>query len=214
MMDLSIVQKIVVYIIPIIFAITLHEAAHAYMAKKYGDNTAQILGRLSLNPLHHIDIVGTIIVPLFGIMFGGVIFGWAKPVPINYLRLKNLRRDTFWIAFAGPMTNLAQALIWALIFKATYHLNNAYFGTPLNMMSQAGIGINVSLMLLNLLPILPLDGGRMLASVLPLRLAFRYMKLEPYGFWILLALLFVGGLAFIIRPLYLIIVEFIFTLIQ
>jgi Zn-dependent protease len=214
MFNLSVIQKIAIYIIPIIFAVTLHEAAHAYMAKKYGDNTAQLLGRLSLNPLHHIDILGTIIVPLFGIILGGVIFGWAKPVPINYFRLKNIRRDSFWISFAGPLTNLAQALIWALVFKFTYQIHNAYFGMPLNMMAQAGIGINISLMLLNLLPILPLDGGRMLASVLPPHLAISYIRLEPYGMWILFGLLLIGGLTFIISPLYMLIVQFIFTLIQ
>lgn len=213
-MDLSAIQKIAVYVIPIIFAITLHEAAHAYMATKYGDNTAQILGRLSLNPIRHIDLIGTVIVPLLGIVLGGVIFGWAKPVPINYLRLKNIRWDPFWIAFAGPLINFGQALIWALLLKLTYMFNSVYFGIPLSLMAQAGIAINISLMLLNLLPILPLDGGRMLMSLLPARTAYYYVRSEPYGMWILLFLLLTGGLSFIIKPLYALLVNNILTLIQ
>ncbi|MBY0380019.1 MAG: site-2 protease family protein [Burkholderiales bacterium] len=213
MYSLSIVQKIAVYIIPLIFAITLHEASHAYMAKKYGDNTAQLLGRLSLNPLNHIDILGTIIFPLLSIAIGGLIFGWAKPVPINFYKLHRPKQDIFWVALAGPISNFAQALLWALILKLSFMLNN-YFGTPFSMMAQAGIAINLSLMLLNLLPILPLDGGRMLYSLLPLKQANEYAKIEPYGMWILIVLLMVGGVSFIIQPLFMTLFNFILSLIK
>jgi Zn-dependent protease len=213
MLSLSVIQKIAVYVIPMIFAITLHEAAHAYVATKYGDKTAYLLGRLSLNPLRHIDPVGTIFFPLIGIVLGGFIFGWAKPVPINFSSLHNPKRNLFWIAVAGPVANLVQALIWGLILKLSLYLGG-YFGMPLGLMAQAGIAINISLMLLNLIPILPLDGGRMLYSVLPDELASRYARIEPYGMWILIILLLVGGLTFIIQPLYMIIVNTILTLIQ
>ncbi|MFN8769933.1 MAG: site-2 protease family protein [Neisseriaceae bacterium] len=213
MMSLSLVQKIAVYIVPLIFAITLHEAAHAYMAKKYGDNTAQLLGRLSLNPLHHIDPLGTILFPLLGIMIGGFIFGWAKPVPINFFKLDNPKRNILWIALAGPAANLVQALIWALLLKLSFILDN-YFGTPLSLMAQAGIAINVSLMIINLLPILPLDGGRIFYSLLPIKQANAYAKIEPYGMWILIFLLLIGGLTYIIQPLYTTLINFIFSLIN
>lgn len=212
-MSLSLVQKIAVYIVPLIFAITLHEAAHAYMAKKYGDNTAQLLGRLSLNPLHHIDPLGTILFPLLGIMIGGFIFGWAKPVPINFFKLDNPKRNILWIALAGPAANLVQALIWALLLKLSFILDN-YFGTPLSLMAQAGIAINVSLMIINLLPILPLDGGRIFYSLLPIKQANAYAKIEPYGMWILIFLLLIGGLTYIIQPLYTTLINFIFSLIN
>ena len=213
MYSLSVVQKIAVYIIPLILAITLHEASHAYMAKKYGDNTAQLMGRLSLNPLNHIDILGTIIFPLFSIAIGGFIFGWAKPVPINLYKLHKPKQDIFWVALAGPISNFAQALLWALILKLSFMLDS-YFGTPLGMMAQAGIAINLSLMLLNLLPILPLDGGRMLYSILPVKQANAYAKIEPYGMWILIILLMVGGLSFILQPLFMTLMNLILSLIQ
>lgn len=213
MLSLSIIQKIAIYILPMIFAITLHEAAHAYIASKYGDDTARMLGRLSLNPIRHIDPVGTVLFPLIGIAFGGFIFGWAKPVPINFARLHHPKQNLFWIASAGPASNLVQALIWGLIFKLSLYVSG-YFGMPLGLMAQAGIMINISLMLLNLIPILPLDGGRMLFSVLPNDMANKYAKIEPYGMWILIILLLVGGLSFLIQPLFMIIVNAIFTLIQ
>ena len=214
MINLSDVQKVAVYVLPLIFAITLHEAAHAYMAKKYGDDTAEFLGRLSLNPLRHIDLIGTVVFPLISILFGGFIFGWAKPVPINFARFHNPKRDSFFVAFAGPLSNFAQALVWALILKLSgYFGTYTYVAVPLSLMAQAGIMINVSLMLLNLLPLLPLDGGRMLFALLPPRAAMVFARIEPYGIWILILLMLVGGLSYIIYPLYRLIVGFIYILI-
>lgn len=212
MSDDTIIQQIAIYILPIIFAVTIHEASHAFMSHKYGDDTAKRLGRLSMNPIRHIDLIGTIVFPLLGVLMGGFIFGWAKPVPINYARLQNPRRNLFWIAFAGPLSNFIMALIWALCFKLSGMLN-PYFGTPLNLMSQAGIAVNISLMILNLIPILPLDGGRMLFSILPEKQAIMYSKVERYGMWILIVLLLIGGLDYVIKPLYLTIVNAILLLI-
>lgn len=213
MNSLSIIQKVSVYIIPLIFAITLHESAHAYVAYKHGDPTAKLLGRLSVNPLHHIDLLGTILFPLIGIILGGFIFGWAKPVPINFGKLHNPKRDLFWVALAGPLANFAMALIWALLLKLSVYLDT-YFGTPVSLMAQAGISINISLMILNLLPILPLDGGRIVFSLLPNQQATTFAKAEPYGMWILIFLLLVGGLTYIIQPIYSVIVHLILSLIQ
>lgn len=206
MNNLTLVQTIAVYILPLIFAITIHEAAHAYMANKYGDNTAKQLGRLSLNPLNHIDPLGTVVFPLISIVLGtmaggaGIIFGWAKPVPINFGRLNNPKKDLLWVALAGPLSNLAMALIWALIFKLSIY-TTSYIGTPLNLMAQAGISINISLMVLNLLPILPLDGGRIVFSLLPNREAMKYANTERYGMIIVLALLLLGILNTILIPI-------------
>ncbi len=219
MNNLSIVQTVAVYIIPLIFAITLHEAAHAFVAQKYGDNTAKLLGRLSLNPLHHIDPFGTVVFPLISIILGamsggaGFIFGWAKPVPINFAKLKSPKKDLLWIALAGPLSNLAMALIWGLLLKAAMYFDS-YFGVPLSLMAQAGVSINVSLLILNLLPILPLDGGRVLFSLLPAKQAEQYAQTERYGMWILIALLLLGGLNYIMQPLYSLIVGGIFTLLR
>lgn len=218
MNNLSVVQTVAVYILPLIFAITVHEAAHAYAANRFGDNTANLYGRLSLNPMNHIDPIGTVVFPLISIVMGsmmggaGLIFGWAKPVPINFGKLRNPKRDIFWVASAGPLSNLVMAVIWALAMKGTTYLPGSYFSTPLFMMGQAGVGINISLMILNMLPILPLDGGRMVFSLLPKTQAMKYAQTERYGMWIILILLMIGGLNFIIQPLYNFFVNILFKL--
>lgn len=199
MEELNLIQKISVYALPVLFAITLHEAAHAYAAKYWGDNTAYNLGRVSLNPLRHIDPVGTILLPLLCVAVGGFLFGWAKPVPVRFGNLRNVRAGMRWVAAAGPLANFAMAVMWVLLFKLAVVMNNGY-SEPLALMSQAGIGINVVLMVLNLMPLLPLDGGRIVESLLPAGLAYKYSRLEPYGMWILLALVFTGLLSPILRP--------------
>ena len=199
MFEYSLIQKIAIYALPVLLAITLHEAAHAYVAKRYGDATAFMMGRMTLNPLRHIDQVGTILIPLLALFLGGFIFGWAKPVPVNFSNLRHPKRDMRYVAVAGPLANLAMAIGWVLLFKLSGTLGG-YFGTPLALMCQAGVMINVSLMVLNLLPIPPLDGGRILVSLLPQRQAYSVSRIEPYGMWILIALIFTGLLTTIMRP--------------
>ena len=186
--------------IPIIFAITLHEAAHGYVARYFGDPTAYQLGRVSLNPVRHIDLVGTILVPALTLWFGGILFGWAKPVPVDYGRLRHPRSDMRWVALAGPGINLLMAFGWALLLKLGLSTNN-YYSVPLEEMSRIGISINLMLMAINLVPILPLDGGRVLFSLLPPEAAQSYGRTEPYGLPILLLLLVTGWLGDIIMPL-------------
>jgi len=201
------VQTIAIYALPVLLAITLHEAAHGYVARHFGDLTAYAQGRVSLNPARHIDLVGTIIVPVLILVLSklaggaGLLFGWAKPVPVNYSALRRPRQHMMWVAAAGPSANLAMALAWAAIFKAVDVLPANYFTQPMLLMGKAGIEVNVVLMLLNLLPILPLDGGRIVASLLPSRLAWRYAKLEPWGLPILLLLLFTSALGVILAPM-------------
>jgi Zn-dependent protease len=193
----DLIQTIAIYAIPVVFAITLHEAAHGYVARHFGDRTAFMLGRISLNPLRHIDAVGTVIVPLLILvtskLFGGagILFGWAKPVPVNFHALRHPKRDMLWVAAAGPAANLAMALGWALVLKAALVLPKGDYFLPLSLMAEAGVTVNIVLMVLNLLPILPLDGGRIAVSLLPDRLALGYARLEPFGFPILLALIFI-----------------------
>ena len=195
-MEFNLVQTIAIYALPVIFAITLHEAAHGYVARHFGDKTAFMLGRISLNPMRHIDWVGTIAVPLFILvaskLFGGpaALFGWAKPVPVNFHALRHPKRDMFWVAAAGPAANLVMAFCWALMMKAAQMLPHGAYSLPLGLMAEAGITVNIVLMVLNLLPILPLDGGRIAVSLLPDRLALPYARLEPFGFPILLLLIF------------------------
>ncbi|OGA17755.1 MAG: peptidase M50 [Betaproteobacteria bacterium RIFCSPLOWO2_02_FULL_66_14] len=207
-MDFSqLAQTLAIYSLPVLFAITLHEAAHGYVARHFGDLTAHAQGRISLNPARHIDPVGTIIVPLVILLAsklagsGGYLFGWAKPVPVNYSALRRPKQNMMWVAAAGPAANLAMALGWAAIIKAAGVLPLDFFAVPMRQMGIAGIEVNMVLMLLNLLPILPLDGGRILASVLPHRMAWQYAKLEPWGFPILLLLLFTGYLGVILGPM-------------
>ena len=203
----QLVQTVAIYALPVLLAITLHEAAHGYVARHFGDMTAYAQGRISLNPARHIDLVGTIIVSVAILALtklaggAGMLFGWAKPVPVNYSALRRPRQHMLWVAAAGPGANLAMALAWAAVFKAADVLPANYFTQPLLLMGRAGIEVNVILMLLNLLPILPLDGGRIVASLLPHRLAWRYAKLEPWGFPILLLLIFTSTLGVILAPM-------------
>ena len=203
----SIVQGIAIYALPVILAITMHEAAHGYVARHFGDFTAFNQGRISLNPSKHIDPVGTILVPasLFIIskmtMGAGFLFGWAKPVPVNFANLRHPKKDMLWVAAAGPGANLFMALIWALIIKLAMIMPMNDFTKPMILMGIAGIEINVILMVLNLLPLPPLDGGRMAVSLLPHRIANHFAKIEPYGFMILLVLLISGILGVIVWPL-------------
>ena len=205
-MDVNInqlIQTLAIYALPVLFAITLHEAAHGYVARHFGDMTAHAQGRISLNPLRHIDIIGTIVVPLVILVLssGKFLFGWAKPVPVNYSALRKPRQHMAWVAAAGPGANLAMALAWALALKLSMVIPAEFFATPLRLMSQAGIVVNLVFMFLNLLPILPLDGGRIVASLLPRRAAWRYAKLEPWGLPLLLLLLVTNVLSFVLQPL-------------
>lgn len=201
--DLAPLQKVVVWALPVLFAITVHEVAHGWAAKQFGDRTAMMLGRLTLNPVKHIDPVGTILVPGIMILFGtGMLFGWAKPVPVTWQNLHNPKRDMALVALAGPMANLLMAILWALVMKITLVLPGslAMVVRPLLYMGGAGISINLILMVLNLVPIPPLDGSRIVSSVLPDKVSWRYNQLEQYGLLILLILLATGLLQHIIGP--------------
>ncbi len=198
----ALIQTIAVAALPVIFAITLHEAAHGYAARHFGDPTAWLQGRISLNPLRHIDPVGTILIPIAILLFSGgdFLFGYAKPVPVDFGRLRHPKKDMLWVAAAGPGANLLMACLWALMFKLSWLLPQ-FFSTPLARMAEIGIIINCVLMVLNLLPLPPLDGGRIAVSLLPHRLAFKFAQLERWGFPILLVLLFTGILGAVMNPL-------------
>lgn len=190
-----------VFALPVIFAITLHEAAHGYAALRFGDRTAQMMGRISVNPLRHIDLWGTIIVPALTIALGGILFGWAKPVPVNFGNLRHPKQDMFWVAAAGPAANLVMAVFWAAMIKLAFSVPSAY-SQPLALMGMAGVTINAILATLNLLPIPPLDGGRIAVSLLPPKWAYKLAQVEPYGLFILIGLLATGLLGAIIGPFY------------
>lgn len=200
----DLLYNIAIWAIPVILAITLHEAAHGYVARMFGDPTAHQMGRITLNPLKHIDPVGTLLVPggivLMNALTGASFppFGWAKPVPVDFGRLRNPKADMFWVAAAGPAANFVQALVWAVLmgFLLRLQLSEDSFLADL---ASRGLLINVWFALLSLLPIPPMSGGRMLISLLPLRQAIVWSRLEPYGFFILIGLLYLGALDYVYR---------------
>jgi Zn-dependent protease len=201
MPNLSLPQFFAVALLPLLFAITVHEVAHGWMAKQFGDPTAQRLGRLTLNPIKHIDPLGTILVPGLLLILGGFIFGWAKPVPVTWENLRHPKRDMAIVAAAGPGSNFLMALFWGLIAKIGLMLGSfSWASVPMQYMGQFGIEINIVLMVLNLFPLPPLDGGRVAVGLLPGPWAWRLASLEQYGFFILLALMATGILGKIIGP--------------
>lgn len=207
------IQTLAISALPILFAITLHEAAHGYVARMFGDPTAWQQGRISLNPLRHIDPVGTIVLPAVTYMLSGFMFGWAKPVPVDFGKLRHPKRDMLWVAAAGPGSNLLMALGWALLLKLMLGTAEFQYSEALRQMAVAGITVNGMFMVLNLLPLLPLDGGRILVSLLPQRAALSFSQTERYGMWILILLLLTHVLDAILRPLmglFLILIESLF----
>lgn len=198
----NLIQALAIYALPVIFAVTLHEAAHGYAARQFGDLTAWQQGRVSLNPLRHIDPIGTLLVPGLILLFsgGGLLFGWAKPVPVDFGRLRHPKRDMLWVAAAGPAANFVMLLGWAFLLKFGINHPDSMYGAAMQAMGQAGIMINASLMLLNLLPLPPLDGGRIVFSLLPHQWAWRFAKIEPYGLIILVVLLVTHILHAILLP--------------
>lgn len=213
----TMIQNITIWALPILFAISLHEVAHGWVASWFGDQTARFSGRLTLNPLNHIDLVGTIIVPLFMLLTTNFVFGWAKPVPVDPRNMRNPRRDMLFVALAGPLANLLMALAWGGLAKLGLMLDmqgNEWLGMPLMLMGRTGIMINVVLAVLNLLPLPPLDGGKVLMSALPPRTAYQLSVLEPYAFLILVLLMFSGVLSHIMLPPVAFLIDGIATLCQ
>ncbi len=213
----ALIQTIAIAAIPVILAITLHEAAHGYAARHFGDPTAWQQGRITANPVKHIDLVGTIIVPgvILLLSTGGILFGWAKPVPVDFSRLRHPKRDMLWVAAAGPGANLAMLLFWAMLMKLAWLLPLNFFSLPMARMAEVGMSVNLALMVLNLFPLPPLDGGRIAVSLLPRRAAWRFAQLERFGFPILLVLLFTGVLGTLLTPVMRLVgglVEFVFQL--
>lgn len=188
----QLIQAVTVYALPVLFAITLHEAAHGYAARHFGDNTAYMMGRVSLNPVRHIDPIGTILVPviLYFATAGAFLFGYAKPVPVNFGRLRNPKRDMIWVALAGPASNFLQAFLWGLLLVGlhAFAVNEIYFYD----VARAGILVNLVMFVFNLFPLPPLDGGRILVGLLPIRQAIAVSRIEPYGFFIVMALVLTG----------------------
>ena len=190
-------QTLLIYIIPLLFAITLHEAAHGWIASKLGDHTARMMGRVTLDPTKHIDPIGTIAIPLVLLLSSsGFIFGWAKPVPINFNALRNGKNGMIWVALAGPGANIVMAVCWLFVMIIAINMNIAL----LIEMGRIGILVNCVLAVFNLLPIPPLDGSRVISALLPNRLAYQYNQLEQYGLYILLGLMFLGGFNYLVRP--------------
>ncbi|MGH8160612.1 MAG: site-2 protease family protein [Gammaproteobacteria bacterium] len=203
MESLNIAQKIAIWAIPVLFAITLHEVAHGFVASRLGDPTAKMMGRLTVNPIKHIDLVGTIIVPIVMLLLpGGFLFGWAKPVPVGVNNLGNPRRDMAIVGAAGPTANFLMAIFWALIVRLGFSLAGSApsLALPFALAGVAGVFINSILMVFNLLPLPPLDGGRVAASLIPARWASVYERIEPFGFWIIIILLVTGVLGVVLFP--------------
>jgi len=198
-MDFTYIQTAAIWALPVLFAITLHEVAHGWVASLFGDQTARLSGRLTINPIKHIDLMGTIVVPIVMLLTGGIIFGWAKPVPVDPRNMRNPRYNMAVVAAAGPISNLLMAIFWGLIEKLGLNLS-AWFGVPLVYMGQAGMIINLVLCVLNCLPIPPLDGGRVLANLLPGKMGWYVNRLEPYGFLILILLMLTRILSNLIVP--------------
>ena len=208
-------QTLSIAALPVILAITLHEAAHGYVARHFGDPTAWQAGRISLNPLRHIELFGTILLPALLHFIGSpFLFGWAKPVPVNFSRLRNPKQDMLWVALAGPAVNLLMAIAWTALLKIDVLLPRNYFTLPLALMCEIGIGVNLALMGLNLLPLPPLDGGRIVTSLLPWQYAVRFASLERWGFFILLGLLYLNVLDYTVWPLVSLLKHFLLILFQ
>jgi len=198
----NLIQTVLIYALPVLFAITVHEAAHGYAARHFGDNTAHMLGRITLNPFKHIDPIGTILMPvmLYFATSGAFLFGYAKPVPVRFDHLRNPKRDMIWVALAGPASNFIQAIVWAvlLVVLITSGVQERFFVE----MARAGILVNLVMWAFNLFPLPPLDGGRILVGLLPWRLANQFARIEPFGFFIVLALVLFGIVGTIwLRPL-------------
>lgn len=203
MAELSFIQNLAAMALPLLFGVSLHEVAHGYVALRCGDKTAKLAGRLSLNPLQHVDLVGTIILPIICLALGGFLFGWAKPVPIDSRQFKQWRRDTILVSLAGPAANLLMAIAFALVLKlgVLFGTEDNGFAFALQVMGEYGIILNLFLMFFNLIPIPPLDGGRAMLGILPPKLAYQYRGVERYGFWIILALLLLGGGKLMLIPI-------------
>jgi Zn-dependent protease len=197
----QIIYNIAVWAIPVLFAITIHEVAHGWVANKLGDGTARMLGRLSLNPAKHIDPIGTILVPVLLMIFSPIVFGWAKPVPVNMRNFKNPRRDMAIVAIAGPLSNIAMAVLWVgFLYIMQLIVSDPAIGKGLQSMAIAGVLINVVLFTFNLIPIPPLDGGRVLSGLVPAEISDLLDKMEPYGFFIVIGLVYFGAFEPIIMP--------------
>lgn len=202
-MEINLIQQIAIFVIPLLFAITLHEVAHGLVASWCGDQTARLSGRLSINPLHHIDMIGTVIVPLLSLVTTGMVFGWAKPVPTDARNMRHPRRDAALVAIAGPIANFIMAFFWGAMAALGLYLESlqyTWIGLPLTLMSIAGVSVNIWLMLLNLIPLPPLDGAQILLSLLPRRAAYEFSTIEPYSFIILIFLLATNLLGSILSP--------------
>lgn len=211
-MELLSLERIALAAIPIILAITVHEAAHGYVARMFGDGTAWMLGRVTLNPLKHIDPVGTVLVPFATLWLGGFLFGWAKPVPVNFGNLRHPKRDMVWVAGAGPASNFVMAVGWGFLLGATGP-SGPWASDGLYVMADAGVKINLALLALNLLPVPPLDGGRIAVGLLPNRAALLLARLEPYGFFVILALIVIpGALWVVLGPIYRVFAFLVFAL--